>query len=145
MSSALLSHLNIKIPSLAIINEINPNVAVKSDTLSPPAKSAGSGLPIASTESKAIIKPITEPKNPNTKPSKLESVVKRMYFFESCSFFFKLMKLITIKNTDNTKHINIIDINKGPPSLNRSANCEKNDGLFKNKETKNVLIIDGFN
>jgi len=72
----LINHRNNNIPNRATTNENNPNVAVNSETLSPPAKSAGSGFPIASIESKAEINPITEPKNPNTKPSKLESVAK---------------------------------------------------------------------
>jgi len=51
------------------------------------------------------------------------------------------MKLITIKQTDSNKHINIKDINKGPPSLKRSTNCEEIINLFATKETKSVIIM----
>ncbi len=65
--------LKIIIPILEMIKEKSPNVAVNSDILSPLANISGVGLPIASTESKAEIKPITDPKNPITKANKLKS------------------------------------------------------------------------
>ena len=109
-------------PILAITNENKPKVAVNSDTFSPPAKIAGSGSPKASIESKAVIKPITEPKNPKTKPNKLESTVSFSIFSDCSLFLFKAIKPFTKRNTDNKRQIKIKDIKNGPPSLNRSTN-----------------------
>ena len=49
------SILKTTIPTLVITNVNKPKVAVNKETLSPPAKTAGSALPIASKESKADI------------------------------------------------------------------------------------------
>ena len=47
-------HRKDRIPILETANAKRPKVAVKSDTLSPPAKIAGSAFPTASRESKAV-------------------------------------------------------------------------------------------
>ena len=107
------------------------NVAVNRDTLSPPAKIAGLAFPIASTLSKAFIKPITDPKKPNTKPSKLLSTAIFIIFLEIKSCFFKSIKPLIKKPNDSKKQIRISDIKNGPPSLKRSTNgfiTEKNNG-----------------
>jgi len=52
------NHKN-KIPSLAITKLNSPKVAVNNEIFNPPAKIAGSGFPIASTKSNAVIKPIS--------------------------------------------------------------------------------------
>lgn len=110
-------------PIRAITNENNPKVAVNSDTLSPPAKISGSGFPIDCIESNAVIRPITEPKNPKTKASKLlsDANFNMLSEFEGC--FFKFINPFTKKKIDSKKLINISDIKRGPPSLKRSTNC----------------------
>ena len=67
--------------------------------LRPPAKTAGEISPTASMLSKADIKPIIWPKNPQTKTNKLIELTNVMVFCLT-SFFIKLLiirAIITIK------------------------------------------------
>jgi len=132
-------HRNNKIPILAITKENSPKVAVNKETLSPPAKTDGSGFPMASTESNAVIKPITDPKKPKTKPNKLASTVSLSIFSDCDLFFLRLMKPFIRRNTDNRRQIKIRDINNGPPSLKRSANWLE---VIKTLDNTNSFIID---
>ena len=94
----------------------SPKVAVKSEIFNPPANIDGSGLPKASIESKAMIKPITDPKNPNTKPNRLESIVRRSILLAVAEDFFTLMRPLTTKKIDAKRHKRMSDIKSGPPS-----------------------------
>ena len=109
-------------PTRAIINVNKPKAAVSKDTFSPPAKTEGSGFPMASTESNAVIKPITDPKKPSTKPNKLESTVSFSILLDITLFIFILRKPLTKKKTESKRQIKISVIKKDPPSANRSAN-----------------------
>lgn len=120
--SALMNQRKTNIPILAITKENKPKVAVKSDTFKPPANIDGLGFPMASTESKAEIKPITDPRNPKTNPNKLESIVSFSNFFVFAMSFLRLMKPLINRKMDSRRQIKISDIKNGPPSLNRSTN-----------------------
>ena len=131
--------LKTKIPILEITKVKSPKVAVNKDTLSPPAKIAGSGFPIASTESKAVIKPITDPKNPKTSPKRLLSTARKSILLESSLFVLSLINPLMIKKRDNKKQIRMSDIKKVPPSINLSTKGFETTTNFGNN-TKDTCI-----
>ena len=59
-------------PIREITNTNVPNSVVKNETFNPPANILDDTDSIDSIASKAEIIPIIEPRNPNTKPNKLE-------------------------------------------------------------------------
>ena len=122
--------LKTRIPILTTTNVKSPKVAVNKETFNPPAKIAGSGLPKASIESNAVIKPRTDPRNPNTKPNKLESAASFNILCALSSVFFAVENPTTRNAKDISKQININDINNGPPSIK----------IFINTVSPNTLL-----
>ena len=104
------------IPNLAIKKVTIPKRGDKNPTFKPPAKIAGEISPTSWIASKAVIKPINRPKNPQTIAKNPIDDNKAIIFFE----LLFLNKALKNKNTTIRKRINRGYIKKGPPSCKRS-------------------------
>ena len=120
-----------------------PNTVVKKEIFKPAASIPEEILPMLSIASKAVIKPIIEPKNPKTNPNKLISEAKFVIFIDCKVSFFKHKKARIIRNKANKKQININDIKSGPPSMKRSTNTL--DTKKVDKKYIEIFIINSFN